>query len=394
MLNEKDIRQALDRRLSGLDASGERRMRIRRAVNQERQEAQNVKSRKTMLVAIALAAVMLTSAIAVAETLNLFDFFGKDDARYAALAPKATLEIADAVLVEHPRLGQVEAKIDSAYFDGLTLTLAYRVSQTAFAEGYTPTAEELSAMGQEGAATLVDAGDDASRTVIAAYEAAVEAGQPYGYRMYSVFAGDATVTDDGMDIEPESAQSDTVDGAYCEIVNYAVPLAQALRDRDALTVTKELFQQQITVWFDGEQHWASYETQFIGTLTAVIPKTPDQVKAFAGSGEINGANCTFTAEVSPMAAVLTLKSNTDFAAFLTAPADAEDTWGEMCLFDQDGKAYQAQGGFLLNADRTVTLVFDGTGELPTGLTAYAYGWGETDQGLDLTAMDGVTLTEK
>lgn len=249
-------------------------------------------------------------------------------------------------------------------------------------------------MGQEGSATLIDAVDEASLAVISAYEAAVEAGQPYGYRVYSIFAGDATVTDDGMDIEPESAWTDDADGAYCEIVNYAVPLAQALRDRDTLTVTKELFQQQITVWFDGEQHWASYETQSIGTLTAVIPKTPDQVKTFVGSGKINGAECTFTAEVSPMAAVLTLTSDTDFAAFLTAPADAEDTWGELRLVDQDGKAYQAQGGFLLNADRTVTLVFNGTGELPTGLTAYAYGWGETAQALDPSALDGVALTEK
>lgn len=394
MLNEKDIKQALDRRLSGLDAAEERRMRIRRAVNQERWEAQNVKSKKTMLVAIALAAVMLTSAIAVAETLNLFDFFGKDDARYAALAPKATLEIADAVLVEHPRLGNVEAKIDSAYFDGLTLTLAYRISQTAFAEDYTPTAEELARMGQEGSATLIDAGDAASRAIIAAYEAAVEAGQPYGYRVYAIFAGDATTTNDGIEIEPESVLTDDADGTFSEIMNFAVPLAQELRDRDTLTVTKELFQQQITVWFDGEKHWASYETQFIGTLTAIIPKTPDQVKTFAGTGKINGANCTFTAEVSPMAAVLTLESDTDFAAFLTAPADAEDTWGELRLVDQDGRVYQAQGGFLLNADRTVTLVFNGTGELPTGLTAYAYGWGETTQALDLSALDGVTLTEK
>lgn len=394
MLNEKEVRQALDRRLSGLDASGERRMRIRRAADQERREANQVKSKKNMIVAIALAVVMLTSAIAVAETLNLFDFFGKNDARYAAMAPQATLEFAEAVLVEHPRLGHVEAKIDSAYFDGLTLTLAYRISQGSFTECYTPTADEMSAMGQEGSATVMACSDESSRAVIAAYEAAVEAGQPYGYRAYSVFAGDATVTDDGIDIEPESAQSDTADGAYCEIVNYAVPLAQALRDRDALTVSKELFQQQITVWFDGEKHWASYESQYIGTLTAVIPKTPDQVKVFTGTGKINGADCTFTAEVSPMAAVLTLSSDKGFADFLIAPDDAAFTWGEMHLVDQDGQAYQAQGGFLLDDTRTVTVAFNGTGALPAGLTAYAIGWGETAQDFDLAAFEGITLTEK
>lgn len=394
MLNEKDVKQALDRRLSGLEASEVRRMRIRRAVNQERREAQNMKSKKTMIVAIALAAVMLTSAIAVAETLNLFDFFGKDDARYAALAPKATLDIADAVLVEHPHLGNVEAKIDSAYFDGLTLTMAYRISQVNAAEAYTPTAEEIAKMDKEEPAVFPNTESQSVLAVYEAFEKAKEAGTPYGYRDYSIYASDHTYTDDGVDIEMESAWADYEDGAYCEMLNFAVPLAQELRGRDQLKVTKVLRQQCITVWFDGKDSWVSYEQQDIGTLTAVIPKTPDQVEVFTGTGKISGAACTFTAEVSPMAAVLTLESNMDFASFLTAPADAEDTWGELRLVDQDGRAYLAQGGFLLNADRTVTVVFNGTGELPTGLTAYVYGWGENAQALDLSALDGVTLTEK
>lgn len=95
-----------------------------------------------------------------------------------------------------------------------------------------------------------------------------------------------------------------------------------------------------------------------------------------------------------MAAVLTLNSDKGFAKFLTAPADAEFTWGEMHLVDQDGQAYQAQGGFLLDDMRTVTVVFNGTGALPTGLTAYAIGWGETAQEFDLAAFEGIALSEK
>lgn len=95
-----------------------------------------------------------------------------------------------------------------------------------------------------------------------------------------------------------------------------------------------------------------------------------------------------------MAAVLTLDSDTEFAEFLTAPADAAFTWGEMHLLDQDGRAYQAQGGFLPDGARTVTVVFNGTGALPTGLTAYALVWGETAQEFDLAAFEGIPLTER
>ena len=145
MLNEQNIKQAVDNRLSGLTASEERRMRILRAANQERREATPVRSKKLILV-IAMIAAMLTSAIAVAETLNLFDFFGKEDARYAALAPKATLEITEPMLIEHPHLGSVKAEIDSAYFNGEELMLAYRISNATCAEEYIPSAEEIAHM--------------------------------------------------------------------------------------------------------------------------------------------------------------------------------------------------------------------------------------------------------
>ena len=142
MLNEKNIRQAVDNRLSGLAASEARRMRILRAANQTEREAKPMNSRK-MIATIALIAMLLTSAMAVAETLNLFDFFGKEDARYAALAPKATLEITEPMLVAHPHLGEVEVKIDSAYFDGLGLSMTYQIDNATYAEEYTPRRKKL-----------------------------------------------------------------------------------------------------------------------------------------------------------------------------------------------------------------------------------------------------------
>ena len=64
MLNEKNIRQALDRRLSGLTASEERRNAILQAARQERREDKPVRSKKTLVIAIALHDIPDGSAMA------------------------------------------------------------------------------------------------------------------------------------------------------------------------------------------------------------------------------------------------------------------------------------------------------------------------------------------
>lgn len=276
MLNERNIREAVDHRLSGLAASEERRMRILRAANQERREAKPVKSKK-WIVAIALMAMLLTSALAVAETLNLFDFFGKEDARYAALAPKATLEITEDVLIEHPHLGCVEVEIDSAYFNGEALMLAYRVRNSNYAEVYTPTEEEISKMTLDEPVIIALMGNEPCYDVLAAHNEAVEKGVPFGYKSYTVYVGDHVYTDDGIDLGPWTGGYSDYDetGALCELREYEAPLPGGIGLRDALKVNMTVRQHECTVWFDGEECWISYDLQDVAEITAVIPRTTE-----------------------------------------------------------------------------------------------------------------------
>lgn len=447
MLNEQKIRQALDNRLSGLTASQVRRDRIRAAVNQERREATPVRSKKLILV-IALIAAMLTSAIAVAETLNLFDFFGKEDARFAALAPYATLEITEDMLIEHPHLGDVEVKIDSAYFDGLSLSMAYRISNASCVAAYTPTEEEIARMQPTEADNSLDeefsalmegvslddldvsmyySASDASQPmsgagaatdeqkqaaaaavipwvqnhpdyeVFVGYNNAITSGTPYGYKEYSIYAGDHTYTDDGMDIEPESAWQEYEGNALCEMMNFRVPLDEVLRNRDSLTVTKKIYQQEEIIWFDGKDCWISRDRQEIGTITATIQKAKDAVKTFSGTGSINGVECTFTAEVSPLAAVLTLETvlPIEEAFPINAPegTDRFDQWREMALANQQGREYRPQTGMQYIDETHASVTFEGTGELPENLTAYAYSMWESADWPELSALEGIALTE-
>lgn len=276
MLNEKDIQQAVDNRLSGLQASEARRMRIRAAVGKERREETPVRSKKTIIVAIALAAMLLTSAIAVAETLNLFDFFGKQEARYAALAPKASLEITEPALIEHPHLGSVEAEIDSAYFNGEELMLAYRVNNSKYVEVYTPTDEEIAQMMLDEPVILAVMGNEPYHEVLEAHNEAVEKGIPFGYKQYTVYVADHAYTDDGIDLGPWGGYSDyDEDGALCELREYESPLPGDIGSRDSLTVTMTVRQHECTVWFDGKDCWISYSLEDVAEITATIPRTTE-----------------------------------------------------------------------------------------------------------------------
>lgn len=274
MLNEERIRQAVDTRLSGMAASEARRMRIRAAVHHQRREATPVRNTKTLIIAIALIAAMLTSAIAVAEGLNLFDYFGKEDARYAALAPYATLEITKDVLIEHPHLGRVRAEIDSAYFSGEELMLAYRISNSQYAEEYMPTAEEIAQMTLDEPVIIALMGNEPYHEVMEAHNKAVKNGTPFGYKSYTVYVGDHVYTDDGIDLGPWTGGDNDYDesGALCELREYESPLPGDIGSRNTVKVVMNVRQHECTVWFDGKDCWLSYATQDVGQITAVIPR--------------------------------------------------------------------------------------------------------------------------
>lgn len=398
MLNEKNIRQALDRRLSGLTASEERRMSILRAARQERREDKPVRSKKTLVIAIALIVAMLTSAVAVAENLNLFDFFGKKDARFAALAPKAALDISEPALIAHPHLGNVEVKIDSAYFDGLAMSMTYQIDNATYAEEYVPSAEEIAQMELDEPVILAIVGNEPCLEVYEAHNEAVTNGTPFGYKQYTVCVHDHTYSDDGIDLGGGMGYEDYNGASLVGLLAFDAPLADELCGRDEITVVKGIYQHECTVWFDGKECYISYGMKDIGEIRATIPKDKNVVKRFTGTGSINGVACTFNAEVSPLAAVLTLECAMPIEdAFPTnAPAGTSrfDQWREMALVDQQGREYRAQEGMQYIDETHASVAFEGTGCLPESLTAYAYSVWESSEWPVLTKLDGVVLTEK
>lgn len=394
MMNEKEIRERVSRRLSCLDASPQRRMRIRAAIDAERQETPMKRTFSRTLL-FATIAVMLMATIAIADRLNLFHFFGRQDERYAAVAPYAALDVTEPVLAEHPHLGKVTASIDSAYFDGLSLTLAYRIENARHVEAYTPSAEEIAAMQPDEPVTIALAGNEPGLEVYEAYNAAVENGTPYGYRKYTVYPSDHTVTDDGVDIPPYSAMEDHDEtGAYCEVREFQTPLPAELRERERLDVSIRLYQQETIVWFDGKECYLLYDRSEIGAMNASIPLTKDAVHRLQGSGTINGVRCEATADVSQVAASIMVECGAPLNTFLQAVpegTDPYDSWVEVVAADEQGALLLAQNGMRIDDRTAFTLPFLGTGTLPESITLYMYSRWEGMDSPELSTLDGIVL---
>ena len=371
MLNEREIRERVNRRLSGLHADERRRMRIRAAVQCKKRTYPSFKRALSPAMAFLLLMLLVTASVALAEHFNLFSLWGERDARYARVADQAAQITSSPVTPGNATLPDVSAQIDSAFYDGLTLNLAFTIAQGARYEPYTPGADELSAMTRTDAMpAAIEPGQTAGRDMLERYNQALRDGTPFGYRAYTVYASDHTITDDGIDIPPYTSDGAyTEDGAYHEMREYATPLPDALRGRDELSVRIPLYRSVSTVYFDGEYAYTSTERGDAGAITATISRTAQTVRILTGSGEVNGAVCTVRAEVSPMSAVITLSCEQTLHALF--PALPDDAWVELRLTDEQGRIYRAQEACPQDERTEATLSFLGVGELPEALTLHA-----------------------
>lgn len=399
-MNEKDIQERVNRRLSGLCADEARRMRIRTAMRAERQANEIVKKKISPVLIAALVLVLLTATAAIAEHLNLFDFFGSGDQRYANVAQQAELSTSAPVTVTNAPQGVASAALDSAYFDGLTLNLAFRIEQGVRFEAYTPSAEELAGMTGEPPMPEAVADEYAPGSeVLAAYQQALANGTPFGYRAYQVSPSDHTLTDDGVEIPPYAADGAyTADGAYAELREFETPLPAELASREALNLRIKLYRSTTTVYFDGQQVYRRTERAEAGELTGTVPLTKDAVRELSGEATINGASCRAEAKVSRMAASVTFQCDAPFRTFLAAPPegiDPSDAWVEFAAYDEAGRRYRVQSAFDLADDQAeYTVAFLGVGELPETLTLYVFAaWdGPSLSAEDIQAMTGIPLT--
>ena len=372
MPRQNPIQQSLDARLSGLQSSAARRARIRQAVRACDQKGAPPMKKKLSAGLLIAVILLILGGVALAASLNAFDHFGKHDARYSQVSTKAVPAQTTAAQLNDPILGQVSARFDSAYYDGLTLSAAITIDHPRWIERYTPTTEELSQMEKlSDSPDSVAALDDETRAIMQEWLAAIESGSPYGWRSVSVYPSDHVTTDDGTDIPPDSAMTALGEsGEYMEMRDFESPLPAALRNLEQITLNCALYRYDTVYYFDGHDFYCSSKRQDAGTIRAVVQRDAGMLRRFTGSAVLSGVPVTLTAEVSPLAAVLTLDGAGTLTDLLPALAGAdEDTWLDLSLRDESGRDYLLRDGYNPEAALPLTFSLDGSGALPQSLTA-------------------------
>ena len=394
-LKQETIRNALDARLSPLSASSRRRARIRAAAAREEKTAGKRKWSFALIVALLL---MLAGA-ALAVGSHLFARFAQKDERYASVLDQVVSVTEAPATVQDETLGTVVARVDSAYYDGQTLALTIAVENARSISEWTPTAEEQSRMLTEDGPEFPAPAAEEERQLIAAYREAKAAGKACGLKQDTLWVHDAFYTEDGIALPPYSGDSEEDNGTSYEMREFT-PLPEEVAGREVLSVYAELGRSTVYYYFDGQQEFWRSEVQRdgVGRVTATVPKAEAEIALFTGTGTLNGAACTVTAQVSAVELRLTIEAEADVFPLEKHQEDGFE-WTEQpwmaAVYDETGAEYLPREGASPESDRCLTIPFDGSGHVPEKLTVYVYrsAWDEPEPDeAEIRSGDSVELT--
>ena len=361
-IDDKGIRDAMDSRLSTLGASAGRRERIRQRIHQEEEPVVRKKITTGMVLAIVI--LLGLAGVALAASLNLFEYFGRHDVRLKEIAPEATLATESPKTVESSELGTTVATINSAYYDGQSLLVAYSIDNGTRTERFTPSGEQLARMTKLDAPPFIELQDGEGQPILNEFNAALKRGTPYGFSRYSVYPSDHTETDDGIDLPPtQEMQESTPEGEQYMLREYENPLPDEVRDRESLRIQIRLYQSAYTLYFDGTDCYElPVERQEVRAMTATVSRADAQTRHYTGEGTYNGVKVRVEADASAVHADVTVIAEAD--AFTTLD---EDSWYMLDVRDAQGNALRStQGG--ADDPRTLHAILEGTGILPDHLT--------------------------
>ena len=364
----------------------------------EREARPVMKRKMTLTMFAAVLAVIALTGAALAVGLNLFDHFGRNDLRLQVVAPDAALAVADAVEVATDALGVSKVGIDSAYYDGQSLIVAYTLGNYQRCERFEPTEAELAEMTENRDFRLeaygIVEGDPNSDEAL---RAAIDRRQPYGVVEYMVGLGDRCTADGGVALPLRAeAMEDGEDGLLYCIREFETPLPESARNRDGLNLSLPVELCTSWYWFDGESCYEKHEREPLATLTAAVSRSEAETRSYRWAGELNGAKVDIRAQASTVHIKLRIEAE---AGAFPAPAtirpeaaEAGDAWYSFILTDSRDMEYSFSGG--LEGEGALEAEYDGLGYLPKDLTLTVRLDGEGDWSGKEYVLPGFPVTLK
>lgn len=233
-----------------------------------------IMKKKISVLAVAVAVILslvMFGAVAELLGLNLFELFGKNDKRIEQLAPKAVLEETSPITITSPELGTTTAHINSAFYDGQSLIVAYAIQNGEYYEAFTPTPDELSVMRKTNNPLAIVITNPQTQGILRQWNEATAAGKPFGYAQLSITPSDHTKTSEGLDLPPEVSE-DLIgpDGQVYTIMHYLSPLPKAARNLDALHIEIGLLKSVSYHYFDGKDAYIIAEHERMDPMKATI----------------------------------------------------------------------------------------------------------------------------
>ena len=375
MKKDERIRASLEQNLSGLHVSRQQQLDMIDEITG------GTKMQKKIPFSIALAAVLvLMSITALAVTTNLFDYFGNRDARFGKLAEQAANVTAEPVDIESDMLGDVSARIDSAYYDGRSLSVGFVIENSTRIEPYTPDEASLAE-----AQPVIDPVQPLARTedeqrIMDEFSAAVESGTPFGYAVYTVYASDHTLVN-GIDVPPYvSVQEYGADGEYLTIRSYEEPLPDGLHDLESVDVSIRLYESVSIHYFDGAEVCTyAGEVREAGEITASVPRSEAEIRKYAGEATIEGVTFAAEATLSAMSGSVKVTADQDVTGLVSNEHKGETLqapeW-KIVVLDEHGCEYDNTDGYSLAPDGAIEISVEGSGELPGELHIFLLHAGE------------------
>ncbi|MGI6725262.1 MAG: hypothetical protein ACOX62_03545 [Christensenellales bacterium] len=339
-------------------------LRISRQARRLTGETQVMKKKFSVLAIVVAVVLSLALFGAVAELLgiNLFELFGKEDQRLAQLAPKAALNEVAPITIASQKPGAGTAGINSAYYDGQSLVVAYAIQNGRYLEEFTPTQEKLARMEKNSNPLTMALTNPETDGLIRQWNEATAAGKPFGFVEYNISPSDHTRTPDGLDLPPDSTgQLPGADGQVFTVREYVSPLPEEARNLDVLNIEIGLFQTAQYHYFDGQQAYSRFERVDLEPMKAAVWRTDANVHHFRGQGSF--ANIPFNVSVTASAAAAQAILKAEGGIF---PALPEDAWYAVYLRDGRQAELRPLDGTPGGTD-TLVFNFHGTGQAPDTL---------------------------
>ena len=352
------LRNALDTTLSGLKGDPQ----LARRVLAQAEEKPRAARKLSVAFVFALLVLLAVMSIAAAAALNLFEKFGQSERRFAEIAPQTVID-SETASIQTERTGTVAASIVNAYYDGESLLIGYVLQSASSFELFSPTAEQLSRMKPTDSTPSWLHAKTGESALSDAWEAAKQAGTPWGAVHYQAAVSDHTYTDDGLDLGPWVETEDTsIPDCFSAIRDFDA-LPEAAKKRDSLSIRIDVYQSAVWFYFDGQSMYTTIERTNLFPMRATVDRINRDSAQFMGFKTINGAKIKLTVQASEIRLTASVT-----AADGALPPISDDSWFDLLLTDETGYTFEPES-FVTPDERTLLFTFEGSGQMPSSLSA-------------------------